>query len=143
MLTDDRVIPSSYNTFTHGYAVTSHAAQGKTVDAVFVVASAHSLPAVHREQFYVSISRGRDQCHVFTDDKDLLRAHVTDSSARLAAIEAVTKVPKRSLLAFARQIAHRVALTARRLYEAFSPAQSVEPATPHVTTTRQRQGQNI
>ncbi len=142
-LTDDRVIPSSYNTFTHGYAVTSHAAQGKTVDAVFVVASVRSLPAVHREQFYVSISRGRDQCRVFTDDKDLLRAHVTDSSARLAAIEAVTKVPKRSLLAFARQIAHRVALTARRLHRTLSPVQSIEPATPQLSTTRQRQGQSI
>lgn len=143
VLTDDRVIPSDYNTFTHGYAVTSHAAQGKTVDAVFVVASARSLPAVHREQFYVSISRGRDQCHVFTDDKELLRAHVTDSSARVAAIEAVTKTPKRSLLDLARQVAHRVALTARRLHKTLSPAQSIEPATPQLSTTRPRHGQSI
>ena len=142
-LTDGRVIPSDCNTFTHGYAVTSHAAQGKTVDAVFVVASARSLPAVHREQFYVSISRGRDECHVFTDDKDLLRAHVTDSSARLAAIEAVTKAPKRSLLDLARQIAHRVALTARRLHKTLSPVQSIESTALQLSTTRQRQGRSI
>ena len=30
MLADGRVIPQNYRTFTHGYAVTSHAAQGKT-----------------------------------------------------------------------------------------------------------------
>ena len=89
VLADGRVIPADYRTFTHGYAVTSHAAQGKTVDEVLVVASSRSLPAINQEQFYVSISRGRERCQIFTDDRDLLRSHVTDSSARLAAIEAL------------------------------------------------------
>jgi conjugative relaxase-like TrwC/TraI family protein len=89
LLTDGRVIPEHYRTFTHGYAVTSHAAQGKTVDEVLVVASSRSLPAINQQQFYVSISRGRERCQVFTDDKDLLRSHVTDSSTRVAAVEAV------------------------------------------------------
>jgi conjugative relaxase-like TrwC/TraI family protein len=95
LLADGRVIPSNYRTFTHGYAVTSHAAQGKTVDEVLVVASSRSLPAVHQEQFYVSISRGRERCRIFTDDAELLRSHVTRSSARLAAIEAM---PQRDFL---------------------------------------------
>jgi ATP-dependent exoDNAse (exonuclease V) alpha subunit len=95
VLADGRVIPADYRTFTHGYAVTSHAAQGKTVDEVLVVASSRSLPAVHQEQFYVSISRGREHCQIFTDDSDLLRSHVTHSSARLAAVEAM---PQRDLL---------------------------------------------
>jgi len=89
LLADGRVIPADYRTFTHGYAVTSHAAQGKTVDEVLVVASSRSLPAINQEQFYVSISRGRERCQVFTDDSDLLRSHVTRSSARLAAVEAM------------------------------------------------------
>ena len=88
VLADGRVIPAGYRTFTHGYAVTSHAAQGKTVDEVLVVASSRSLPAINQEQFYVSISRGRERCQVFTDDAELLHSHVTHSSARLAAIEA-------------------------------------------------------
>jgi len=91
VLADGRVIPESYRTFTHGYAVTSHAAQGKTVDQVLVVASSRSLPAVNQEQFYVSISRGRDTCRVFTDDADLLRSHVTRSSTRLAAVEVISQ----------------------------------------------------
>jgi hypothetical protein len=62
---------------------------------VLVVASSRSLPAVHQEQFYVSISRGREHCQIFTDDSDLLRSHVTHSSARLAAVEAM---PQRDLL---------------------------------------------
>jgi ATP-dependent exoDNAse (exonuclease V) alpha subunit len=37
LLADGRVIPTDYRTFTHGYAVTSHAAQGKTVDEVLLV----------------------------------------------------------------------------------------------------------
>jgi conjugative relaxase-like TrwC/TraI family protein len=95
LLADGRVIPAGYRTFTHGYAVTSHAAQGNTVDEVLVVASSRSLPAINQEQFYVSISRGRERCQVFTDDTELLRSHVTHSSARLAAIEAM---PQRDFL---------------------------------------------
>ena len=95
ILTDGRTIPADYRTFTHGYAVTSHAAQGKTVDEVLVVASSRSLPAINQEQFYVSISRGRDRCQIFTDDSDLLRLHITRSSARLAAVEAM---PQRDFL---------------------------------------------
>ena len=95
LLADGRVIPADYRTFTHGYAVTSHAAQGKTVDEVLLVASSRSLPAINQEQFYVSISRGRERCQVFTDDSELLRSHVTRSSARLAAVEAM---PQRDFL---------------------------------------------
>ncbi len=92
LLTDGRGIPEHYRSFTHGYAVTSHAAQGKTVDEVLVVASSRSLPAINQQQFYVSISRGRERCQVFTDDKDLLRSHVTKSGTRVAAVEAVPPV---------------------------------------------------
>jgi conjugative relaxase-like TrwC/TraI family protein len=95
LLADGRVIPAEYRTFTHGYAVTSHAAQGKTVDEVLLVASSRSLPAINQEQFYVSISRGRERCQVFTDDAEMLRSHVTHSSARLAAVEAM---PQRDFL---------------------------------------------
>ena len=71
LLADGRVIPADYRTFTHGYAVTSHAAQGKTVDEVLLVASSRSLPAINQEQFYVSISRGRERCQIFTDDSGI------------------------------------------------------------------------
>jgi conjugative relaxase-like TrwC/TraI family protein len=107
VLADGRVIPENYRTFTHGYAVTSHAAQGKTVDEVLVVASSRSLPAVHQEQFYVSISRGRDACRVFTDDVEMLRSHVTRSSARIAAVEAVPDLPHRDFLQTILQRGHR------------------------------------
>jgi Viral (Superfamily 1) RNA helicase len=119
LLADGRVIPENYRTFTHGYAVTSHAAQGKTVDEVLVVASSRSLPAIHQEQFYVSISRGRERCQIFTDDAELLRLHVTHSSARLAAIEAMPARHQRDFLQtilrrgnrFLKQFRQRIAQT--------------------------------
>jgi ATP-dependent exoDNAse (exonuclease V) alpha subunit len=45
-LTDGRILPADYRTFTHGYAVTSHSSQGRTVDEVLVVASSRSISHV-------------------------------------------------------------------------------------------------
>jgi hypothetical protein len=86
-LADGRALPGDYRTFTHGYAVTSHAAQGKTVDEVFVVASSRSFAAVSQEQFYVSISRARERVRIFTDDAELLGHRVKDTHTRKAAVE--------------------------------------------------------
>ena len=86
-LADGRSLPAGFNAFTHGYAVTSHSSQSKSVDEVLLVASSRSFGAVNREQFYVSISRGRERVHVFTDDADLLARRVTDSHTRKAAVE--------------------------------------------------------
>jgi conjugative relaxase-like TrwC/TraI family protein len=86
-LTDGRELPRDYRTFSHGYAVTSHAAQGKTVDEVLVVASSQSFGAVSQEQFYVSISRARERARVFTDDAELLGRRVEDTHTRKAAVE--------------------------------------------------------
>jgi hypothetical protein len=107
LLADGRQIPDGYRTFTHGYAVTSHAAQGKTVDEVLVVASSRSLPAVHRQQFYVSISRGRERCRVFTDDVERLRSHVAYSNERLAAIEVIPRIRRPDFIRRILQRGHR------------------------------------
>jgi len=107
LLTDGRVVPEDYRVFTHGYAVTSHAAQGKTADEVLVVASSRSLPAVHQQQFYVSISRGRERCQVFTDDVERLRSHVTRSSERLGAVEVVPHVRRQKFIQRILQRGHR------------------------------------
>jgi ATP-dependent exoDNAse (exonuclease V) alpha subunit len=114
VLTDGRLLPQNYRTFTHGYAVTSHAAQGKTVDEVLVVASSRSLPAVSQQQFYVSISRGRDRCQVFTDDVERLRSHVTHSSERLAAVEVVPRINRMKFIQRVLQRGHRFLRTFRQ-----------------------------
>jgi conjugative relaxase-like TrwC/TraI family protein len=127
VLTDGRVIPQNYRTFTHGYAVTSHAAQGKTVDEVLVVASSRSLPAVHQQQFYVSISRGRERCQVFTDDVERLRSHVTHSSERLAAVEVIPRVDRRKFIQRVLQRGHRFLKHFRqRITQSHSLRKSIE-----------------
>jgi len=79
----------------HGYVVTSHASQGKTVDRVFVGQGSESLVASSREQFYVSASRAREQVTVYTDDKEALLEAVSRSEERISATELVNDVPHR------------------------------------------------
>jgi ATP-dependent exoDNAse (exonuclease V) alpha subunit len=143
VLADGRVIPENYRTFTHGYAVTSHAAQGKTVDEVLLVASSRSLPAVHQEQFYVSISRGRERCQIFTDDAELLRSHVTRSSARLAAVETMPARHQRDFLQtilrrgnrFLKRFRQRIAqsLSTERNIHEIEPLEHQRKSTRHIS----------
>ena len=81
------VLPADFGHLTHGYVTTSHASQGKTVDRVLIAQSAESWRASSAEQVYVSVSRGRESCRVFTDDVEALQDAVSRSSARPAAVE--------------------------------------------------------
>lgn len=83
-------IPRDYGHLAYAYTSTSHTAQSKTVDRVFVAQSADSFVASDREQFYVSVSRAKESVTVYTDDKHGLTAAVTPSGARLSATEVLT-----------------------------------------------------
>ena len=68
------VIDKDFGHIAHGYAVTSHASQGLTVDKVFIGISADSFPATDERAAYVAGTRGREQAIFFTDDRgELLR----------------------------------------------------------------------
>jgi conjugative relaxase-like TrwC/TraI family protein len=79
--------------FNRGYAVTSYASQGKTVDTV-LLADAACRAATNRNQWYVAISRGRKRAIVFTDSKADLRASIEQSGDRGLALE--MKLPSSS-----------------------------------------------
>jgi conjugative relaxase-like TrwC/TraI family protein len=85
--TNGFVIPKDYGHLTYGYASTSHSAQGKTVDKVFVAMGQDALAGASREQFYVSVSRGRESVTVYTDDKQAMLDAVKTSGERLSATE--------------------------------------------------------
>lgn len=86
-LSNGWVIGKDFGHLTHGYVVTSHAAQGQSVDKVFIGQSSLSFAASNRRQFYVSVSRGKQQAIVFTDNKQELLRAVTRTDTPLSASE--------------------------------------------------------
>jgi conjugative relaxase-like TrwC/TraI family protein len=84
-LTDGRTLPAGYRQFARGYAVTSYASQGKTVDHV-LLGDAAVRAATNAQQWYVSISRGRKSVRIFTPSKADLRAHIMRSGERALAL---------------------------------------------------------
>lgn len=87
VLNNNWIVLKDFGHLAHGFCVTSHASQGKTVDRVLIGQSAESFPASSREQFYVSISRGREQATVYTNDRESLLEAVSHSDERLTATE--------------------------------------------------------
>ncbi len=85
-LNDGRMLPKHYRQFVRGYAVTSYAAQGKTVDHVLFSDSAVRA-ATNQNQWYVTISRGRKGVKIFTTDKIQLRENVARSGDRTLALD--------------------------------------------------------
>jgi ATP-dependent exoDNAse (exonuclease V) alpha subunit len=85
-LDDGRTLPKDYRQFVRGYAVTSYAAQGKTVDYVLFSDSAVKA-ATNEQQWYVTISRGRKGVKIFTADKIQLRQNITHSGNRTLALD--------------------------------------------------------
>ena len=81
-LTDGRILPPDFRQFTHGYAVTAHRSQGKSVDSVII-----SADGMQKELFYVAASRGRENVLVITSDKETLSESVGRSNARQSASE--------------------------------------------------------
>jgi len=110
-LEDGRTLPQNFRHFTHGYAVTAHRSQGKSVDAVII-----SADGMRKELFYVAASRGRKRVQIFTGDKQLLRESVACSGARQSASELARKTNpglSRGIhhgLAAARRMVRRAAL---------------------------------
>lgn len=108
-LEDGRTLPGNYRSLAHGYAVTAHRSQGKTVDSVIL-----SADGMQRELFYVAASRGRQTVSVVTSDKDRLEDSVGRSMARTSATElqrGQSKYPRRTCrgLAMAREMARKAA----------------------------------
>jgi conjugative relaxase-like TrwC/TraI family protein len=80
----------------HGYASTSHSAQGATVDRVIVDIDTHLSPElVNRKQFYVSISRARNSLAIYTNDRRGLGHTVNRGREKSMALELSSAAPHR------------------------------------------------
>ncbi len=73
-----------------GYASTSHAAQGSTVDRVIVnVDSSRSVDLVNQRQLYVSISRPRIEARIHTDNAHVMRRAVARTQGEELALDVI------------------------------------------------------
>lgn len=86
-LSNGSVIPKDYGQFNLGYVTTSHSSQGKTADKVIISQSSATFRASSMEQFYVSVSRGKQAVSIYTDDKESLKQAVSHSSQRTTATD--------------------------------------------------------
>jgi len=85
-LRDGRILGKHYRRFVRGFAITSYASQGKTVD--YVLFSDSSVKAAtNQQQWYVTISRGRRGIRIFTSDKAQLRENIVRANNRTLAMD--------------------------------------------------------
>lgn len=96
-LSNGTTLSKEFGSFSHGYVMTSHASQGKTVDKVIISQSSESFKASSAEQFYVSVSRGRQAVAIYTDDKTELLKAVSKSGERTSATELMERAKKQGL----------------------------------------------
>jgi hypothetical protein len=87
-LADGRTLTPSFRQFVRGYAVTSYASQGKSVDHVLFSDSTVKT-ATSDQQWYVTISRGKKGVHIFTTDKQQLRENITRHGDRSSVVDAL------------------------------------------------------
>ncbi len=90
-LSNDSTIAHDFGHFNLGYVSTSHASQGKTADKVIISQSSATFRASSMEQFYVSVSRGKQAVSIYTDDKEHLQQAVSQSVERKSATELIAK----------------------------------------------------
>jgi len=80
--------PREHRHFDHGYAVTSHSAQGLTAERVLVNADTGVHPDLLNSRFgYVSISRASHDAILFTDDVAKLSPQLAADVSKTSALE--------------------------------------------------------
>jgi len=84
-----------YGHLAYAHCITSHASQGQTVDHCYVAMPSASLCAANLKQFYVSVSRSREEVHIYTDDRAALLEHISHEGDRQSALELIGKPPLR------------------------------------------------
>ena len=98
-----------------GLVVTSHAAQGKTVDQVLVSVPIRTFSQVNEAQWYVSLSRARSAMQVFTDSLGALKEAALRRGTRISAHELVGEIrplPQRDSISLEANRGHESPLTA-------------------------------
>lgn len=121
--TSGLVLAGDFGHLASGYCLTSHASQGKTVDHVLLAENSVSAQAAGSlKQGYVSLSRGREDVRVYTDDRRAVEAAWANDGERLSALDLLVQQKQRrrqrSVAAAVRwvasQLGHRLKQVFRR-----------------------------
>jgi ATP-dependent exoDNAse (exonuclease V) alpha subunit len=85
---------TAHRHFDHGYAMTSHSAQGLTAERVLVNADTAVHPDLLNSRFaYVSISRASHEATLFTNDLSRLRPQMSADVSKTSALEVNQAAP--------------------------------------------------
>jgi len=86
--------PAEHRHFDHGYAVTSHSAQGLTAERVLVNADTGVHPDLINSRFgYVSVSRASHEATVFTDNLAKLAPQLSADISKTSALKIAPNAP--------------------------------------------------
>ncbi len=84
-LSDGNIIPKGFSQFTYGHAVTSHRAQGASVQESMLVLTDHSLAIANRKHLLVGNTRFREDHRIYTTSyAKLVKAAARHESRGLA-----------------------------------------------------------
>jgi len=112
VLKSGMTVDKNYGHIDLGYVITSHASQGKDRPLAIAAMGSESLPAINAKQFYVTVSRGRDDVAIYVDNKAKVRNAISRSGEQLSATELVSERDNvsshdREYDVFAQRDAHR------------------------------------
>mgnify|MGYP003585216173 CR=1 FL=1 len=90
---------AKYKKIDHGYVMTTHKAQGITVDRVLINLDSRQAHMNNRNAYYVDISRARREAKIFTDNAAEIRKQVRDFARKLTSEDfaKAEKTPKKTL----------------------------------------------
>jgi hypothetical protein len=90
-LTDGRTIPATFRQFAYGYANTSHAAQGKTVDRGILIMGEAAIKAGNLRQAYVSNSRFEHSQAIYTTNLPAAKEAMATEKERKLALDLIPR----------------------------------------------------
>ena len=87
--------PTEFRNFDHGYAVTSHSAQGLTASRVLVnIDTDSSRSLINTRLAYVAISRASDDARIYTNNAVTLGSRLATEINKLVAVDFTPKAPQ-------------------------------------------------
>lgn len=90
--------PKEYKTFDHGYCITSHKAQGITIDRAIINIDSTQQALNNRNKFYVDISRARHKVSIFTDSTEKMGKQIGDFVKKLTSDDFLIKNMKKPVV---------------------------------------------